>query len=51
MCLGPDPCGCVRGCTPVTGGVSHPAEATDPVLQNTVNHVSAVVYCREGGTV
>lgn len=46
MCLGTDPCGCVWGYMQATEGVSKPPEATDPTLQNTVNHVSVVVYCR-----
>lgn len=51
MCLGNDPCClvCVCGCMEATKGVSKPPEATDPTLQNTVSHMSVVVYCW-GGT-
>lgn len=33
-------------CVEATRGVSKPSEAVDLTLQNTVNHVSVVVYCR-----
>ncbi len=46
MSLGADPCVWMWGCMEATEGVSKPPEATDPKLQNTVNHVSVVVYCR-----
>lgn len=48
MCSGTDPCGrgCVCVCAEATEGVSKPPGAIDLTLQNTVNHVTVVVYCR-----